>query len=311
MNSEPRICVVGSSMNDQIARAPRLPAAGETLVGSSYQTGFGGKGSNQAVMAARLGAEVTMVVKLGRDSVGEQTAKHYADENILTDFVYFHDKLSSGVAPIWVDEATGQNTIIIVPGANLALTPAEVRRAADSIQAARVVVCQMEIPMECNIEAFRVARETSSVMTILNPAPSAPIPDEMLSLTDLLAPNETEAADLTGLPVTNPAEAQHAARALQQRGAGTVIITLGSAGALAVTTSDEVIRVTVPEVKAVDTTGAGDCFIGSLAYFLAVGFDLRHAMENACTIASQSVLAHGTQKSFPKKSELNPELFIN
>ncbi len=310
MNNKPRICVVGSSMNDQIARAPRLPGAGETLVGSSYQTGFGGKGSNQAVMAARLGAEVTMVVKLGRDSVGDQTAKHYADENILTDFVYFDDRLSSGVAPIWVDEDTGQNTIIIVPGANLALTPTEVRRAAGSIQAAQVVVCQMEIPMECNIEAFHVAREASSVRTILNPAPSAPIPDQMLSLTDLLVPNESEAADLTGLPVTNPEEAEQAARALQARGAATVLITLGSAGAIAVTTSDEVIRVTAPADKAVDTTGAGDCFIGSLAYFLAVGFDLRRAMENACSIASRSVLAHGTQKSFPRKADLNPELFI-
>ena len=143
MNDEPRICVVGSSMNDQIARAPRLPGPGETLVGSSYHSGFGGKGSNQAVMAARLGAEVTMVVKLGRDSIGEQTAKHYADENILTDFVYFDHNLSSGVAPIWVDDATGQNTIIIVPGANLALTPSEVLCAAGSIQASRVVVCQI------------------------------------------------------------------------------------------------------------------------------------------------------------------------
>ena len=180
MNGAPHICVVGSSMNDQIARAPRLPGPGETLVGTDYQTGFGGKGSNQAVMAARLGAQVTMVVKLGRDAIGEQTAKRYADEGILTDFVFFDDQLSSGVAPIWVDEETGQNTIIIVPGANLALTPAEVRRAADSIHGAHAVVCQMEIPMECNIEAFRIARETSSAMTILNPAPSAPLPDELL-----------------------------------------------------------------------------------------------------------------------------------
>ena len=122
--------------------------------------------------------------------------------------------------------------------------------------------------------------------------------------------SDNEAADLTGLPVTNPAEAEQAARALQERGAGTVLVTLGSAGALAVTNSDEVLRVNAPAVKALDTTGAGDCFIGSLAYFLAVGFDLQRAMQNACSIASQSVLANGTQKSFPNKADLNPELFI-
>ena len=144
----------------------------------------------------------------------------------------------------------------------------------------------------------------------MNPAPSGPIPDEILRLTDVLVPNESEATDLTGLPVSNSEDAERAALALQQRGVGTVLITMGSAGALAVTASGDVIRVTAPAVKAVDTTGAGDCFIGSLAYFLAVGFDLRCAMENACNIASQSVLANGTQTSFPKRSALNPELFI-
>lgn len=297
-------------MNDQVTRTPKLPGPGETLVGTNYQSGFGGKGSNQAVMAARLGAKVTMVAKLGRDVIGERTTKHYADENIQTDFVYYDPDRSSGVASIWVDEGTGQNSILIVPGANQMLKPVEVRRATASIHAARVVLCQMEIPMECNLEAFRAAREVPGVMTILNPAPSSPVPEELLRLTDVLAPNESEAAALTGLRVSNPHEAENAARELRQRGANTVLITLGSQGALAVTSSNETIRVPAPMVQAVDTTGAGDCFIGSLAYFLAVGFDLRRAMEKACIIASRSVLAAGTQTSFPIRADLDPALFV-
>lgn len=309
MNSQPAICVVGSSMQDQITRAVRLPNAGETLVGSSYVTGFGGKGSNQAVMAARLGAKVTMVVKLGNDAIGKETARHYAEEQIHTEFVFFDDRLSSGVAPIWVDEYTGQNRILVVPGANQALTIEEVRRAAAALQSSQVVVCQMEVPMECNLEAFRIAKEVPSVLTILNSAPSGPVSDEMLRLTDILAPNESEAAALTGLPVTNQKEAELAARALQSRGAGTVLITLGSNGALGVTATNEVIQVAAPVVKAVDTTGAGDCFVGSLAYFMAAGFDLKNAMEKACLLASRSVTATGTQSSFPRRAELDPQLF--
>ena len=309
MNPAPRICVVGSSMNDQITRTSKLPRPGETLIGTSYKTGFGGKGSNQAVMAARLGAAVTIVVKLGRDSIGEQTARHYTDEAIRTDFVYFDENLSSGVAPIWVDEQTGQNSILIVPGANLALTPAEVRQAAGAIREAEVVICQMEIPLHCNLEAFRLAREVPGRLTILNPAPSLPVPEELLRLGDLLTPNETEAAALTGLPVSTADEAIRAAQELRGRGANTVLITLGAQGALALTPFNEVIRVTAPAVRAVDTTGAGDCFIGSLAYFLGAGFDLCLGMERACVIASQSVMAHGTQASFPKRAELEPGLF--
>ncbi|MFN0126083.1 MAG: ribokinase, partial [Verrucomicrobiales bacterium] len=220
----------------------------------------------------------------------------------------FDDRLSSGVAPIWVDEKTGQNSILVVPGANQALTPQEVRRATTPLQSAQVVVCQMEIPMECNLEAFRIAKEFPSVLTILNPAPSGPVPDELLRLTDLLAPNESEAAAMTGMSVSNLMEAERAARALQARGARTVLITLGANGALGVTQHD-VIHVAAPMVKAVDTTGAGDCFIGSLAYFMAAGFGLRSAMEKACVIASRSVTAVGTQSSFPRKDELDPKLF--
>ena len=297
-------------MLDQITLAPELPSPGQTLSATSYQTGFGGKGSNQAVMAARLGAQVTMVVKLGRDAIGEQTQQHYAEEGIHTEFVYMDPDLPSGVAPIWVNERTGQNSILIVPGANMALTPSEVLQAASAIESAHVLLCQMEIPMECNLEALRIARKSTGVLTMLNPAPSGPVSDEILHLTNLLVPNESEAAALSGLPVTNVEEAERAARALQARGAQTVLITLGSEGALAVTQENELIRVFSPPVKAVDTTGAGDCFIGSLAFFLGAGVDLRTAMERACVIASWGVTKLGTQTSYLRREDLPAELFV-
>ena len=296
-------------MFDQITRAPALPAPGQTLPATSYHTGFGGKGSNQAVMAARLGAHVTMVVKLGRDAIGEQTMQHYAGEGIHTEFVFRDEHLPSGVAPIWVNEQTGQNSILIVPGANLALTPAEVREVSSAIASARVLLCQMEIPMECNLEAMSIAKQSTGVFTVLNPAPSGPVSDEILRLTDLLIPNESEAADLTGLPVTNVEEAERAARALQARGAQNVLITLGSEGVLALTQGNEIIGISSPSVKAVDTTGAGDCFIGSLAYFLGAGADLRTAMEKACLIASRSVTGMGTQTSYPCREDLPAGFF--
>jgi ribokinase len=296
-------------MFDQVTRAPRLPRLGETLRGSSYETGYGGKGANQAVTAARLGADVTLVARLGRDTIGQQTAAHYAQEDIQTQFISFDDHLPSGVAPIWVEESTGQNCILVVPGANQALEPADVRKAAQAIRDSQVVLCQLEIPWRCSLEAFRIAREKGGVTTLLNPAPTEEVSPELLALTDILAPNEGEAEALTGIRVTDPMEAERAARALQARGPQTIVITLGAQGALALTPAGDVIRASAPTVSAVDTTGAGDCFIGSLAFFLAAGLRLEPAMKRACLIASRSVLTKGTQTSFPNRSELDPNLF--
>jgi ribokinase len=313
----PKICVVGSAMVDQVARAPRLPAAGETVIGTGYAVGFGGKGSNQAVMAARLGAEVTMVAKLGRDDLGERTLQNYREQGIRTDFVCADEHASSGVAQIWVREGTGDNSIICVPGANLALTPADVRRAESAIAASAVVICQNEIPLECNLVAFQIAKR-ASVSTIYNPAPAADIPDELLQLSDILVPNEIEASFLTGLPTGTDAGAAAAALALRNRclaggdprGVRAVIITLGSRGAL-ILDDTGLTHVAAPRVHAVDTTGAGDAFVGSLSYHLARGdlradFSgvLRSATQKSCLIATQSVLKPGTQTSFPYPHEL-------
>ncbi|MDL1902849.1 ribokinase, partial [Anaerolineae bacterium CFX9] len=214
--TEPKICMVGSSNIDLIARVPRLPAPGETLIGSKFQMGFGGKGANQAVMAAKLGAQVSVVTKLGKDIFGDDTRRNYESHGIDTTFVLVDDERFSGVAPITVDDNTGQNSIIIVPGANDGLSPADARAAASVIQNADVLICQLEIPLETTLEALRIAREAGDrVLTILNPAPAAEIPDEMIALADIFVPNEVEARMLTGLDASTPETAETAARALQ------------------------------------------------------------------------------------------------
>lgn len=298
-------------MFDQVTRAPRLPRPGETLFGTHYHTGFGGKGANQAVAAARLGAQVTFVAKLGNDAIGRTTVEHYKTEGICIDFLCFDPERPSGVAPIWVDERTGQNSILVVPGANQALTPLEVRHAQDVIRASQIVLCQMETPLSCTQEAFRIAKsDGATTRTLLNPAPCSLIPEELYPLIDILAPNESEAAALSGMPVESRDQAIEAARCLRGRGARTVIVTLGALGAVSVTDGDQVLSVTAPTVEAVDTTGAGDCFIGSLAVFLSLGLPLKRAMENACLTASRSVMFLGTQSAYPRKNDLDPRLFM-
>jgi ribokinase len=300
MAKQPKICVVGSSMIDLISKVPRLPKLGETLVGRSFHLGYGGKGANQAVMAAKLGARVTMVNKVGRDVFGEGTLGNYREQGIDTTHVMFDESRFSGVAPIFVDD-NAQNFIVIVPGANLGLLPADVQKAAEVILAADILICQLEILTETTLEAFRIAK-SGNVRTILNPAPAASIPDELLQLSDICAPNETETELLTGQPVGTMAEAEAAARKLLPRGTRTVILTLGERGALLVD-EDTVESIPAVKVDAVDPTGAGDAFIGSLAVFLGEGFSMSNAIRRANAVAALSVTRIGTQVSFPKRVE--------
>jgi ribokinase len=300
MVTQPKICVVGSSMIDLISKVPRLPKLGETLVGSSFHLGYGGKGANQAVMAAKLGAQVTMVNKVGRDVFGEGTLKNYQEQGIDTTYVLFDELRFSGVAPIFVDN-NAQNFIVIVPGANLGLSPADVQRAKDVILGSDILICQLEVPVETTLEAFRIAK-TGGVRTILNPAPAAPIPDELLQLSDICAPNETETELLTGLPVGTLAQAEVAAHKLLSRGTKTVILTLGERGALLVD-QNTVENIPVVKVEAVDPTGAGDAFIGSLAVYLGEGLSLQEAIQRANAVAALSVTRIGTQVSFPQRAD--------
>jgi ribokinase len=298
----PRICVVGSSNIDLISRVPRLPKLGETLIGDSFHLGYGGKGANQAVMAAKLGAQVTMVTKLGRDVFGDGTLKNYRQQGIDDTYVLFDDALFSGVAPIFVD-ASGRNFIVIIPGANLGLSPADVRTARAAIAGAQILLCQLEVPVETTLEAFRVGK-AEGLQTILNPAPAAQLPDELLQLTDICAPNETETELLTGLPVQSLAEAERAAHKLLERGPKSVILTLGERGALIVE-RDRVWHAPGQPVQAVDSTGAGDAFVGSLAVFLGEGLPLDAAVRRANAVAALSVMKIGTQVSFPRRPEVD------
>jgi len=299
----PKICMVGSAMTDLIARVPRLPVAGETLVGSAFSVGFGGKGSNQAVMAARLGADVSVVVKLGGDVFGENYLQNYKGQGINTDFVLFDKTKSSGVAPITVEESTGQNSIVIVPGANDSLSVADVQAAKTVIQNADVLICQLETPLEATLEAFKIAR-ASQTLTILNPAPARDLPADLLALTDVFVPNEVEAAMLLDKKVDSIEEAKVAASSFLDLGPKQVVITLGEKGAVFVTQDTAVQFHAATKVSAVDSTGAGDSFVGSLAFFLGSQLALADAVGKASSIATLSVTKQGTQSSYPYRHEL-------
>jgi ribokinase len=300
-NTSPRLCVVGSSNMDLTFRAARLPRPGETLAGHGFQLGFGGKGANQAVMAARLGARVTMVSRVGKDVFGEQTIRNYREQGIDTDHVTVDDASPSGVAGIVVDDAA-QNCILVVPGANGRLTAGDVRAAAVALQSAAAVLCQMEVPAEASLEAFRIAR-AAGVRTVLNPAPAGPLPDGLTELTELIVPNETELEILTGRPTGTPEQAEAAARLLLRRGWPRVLVTLGERGALLVEGDAADVIPAVP-VAAVDPTGAGDVFIGGLAVYWARGLPLRDAARRAGAVAALSVTRLGAQAAFPSRAEV-------
>lgn len=305
--SRSRITVIGASNVDLISYVPHLPKMGETLHGQRFQIGFGGKGANQAVMAARLGGDVAMVTKLGEDVFGQNTLQNFKDAGIDTRHVTSTDAASTGVAPIAVD-ADGNNSIIIVTGANDLITPEELAAARSTVMSSRVLVCQMEIPVEINLATLRMAKE-AGVTTIVNPAPArTDLPDELFRLSDVFCPNESETEILTGLPVATAEQAEHAARALLERGATSVVLTLGGRGSLVVTAA-EVVHVPAVEVKATDTTGAGDAFVGSMAFFLAADKPLVEAVRRANRIAAVSVQSPGTQTSFPRAADLPQELF--
>jgi ribokinase len=291
-----KICVVGSTMVDLVTRVPRLPQAGETLAGSSFSLGYGGKGGNQAVTAARLGAEVTLVTRIGGDVFGDGALANYRAAGFNVRYVLRDAQHVTGVATILVDDAA-QNCIAIAPGANAALSADDVQAARSAIAAADVVVCQLEVPVAAAIAAFRIAR-AAGVTTIFNPAPASAVPDEVWQLTDVATPNETEAELLTGIRTGDDAQALSAARALLAKGARAAILTLGTRGSLVVTPggSERIMPVTV---AAVDTTGAGDAYVGTLAVCLGAGLSLVDAARRANLVAALSVTRPGTQTSFP------------
>jgi ribokinase len=293
--------VVGSSNTDMIIRLARIPRPGETLLGGEFLTAAGGKGANQAVGAARAGGTVCFIARVGRDDLGDAAVAGLRRDRIDVSCVSRDPAAASGVALIFVAK-NGENSIAVAGGANAALTPTHVRKAADLIGSAAVLVAQLETPLATVQAAARIAA-SAGVPVILNPAPARPLPNTLLKRISIITPNETEAELLTGIRVTDETGAARAAAKLRARGVHTVIITLGARGAFL---ADEEGGQLVPgfKVKAVDTTAAGDVFNGALAVGLAEGRALREAVRFANAAAALSVTRRGAQPSAPTRAAI-------
>jgi len=307
----PEVVVVGSCNVDLVSYVPRLPRLGETLHGNHFEMGPGGKGANQAVMAAKLGVHVLMIACVGNDSFGRDYIEQLQSVGVDCSCIVVTEEASTGVATICVDQQ-GNNSIVIVPGANAKLTTDHLNSFRGSIQGAKVLVCQMEVLPETTLCALQIAKE-EGLLTIFNPAPATPdLLEELFRYSDIVCPNEVELATLSGLPTESIDQIAFAARKLIEKGAREVLVTMGERGALIVS-NDRVQHIETTKVKAIDTVGAGDSFVGSLASYLARNEDLACAVHKACQIASISVQKKGAQKSYPTQadlSEINPDLLL-
>lgn len=295
MSKTPHIVVIGSANIDLTTFTDEFPRPGETIFGREFHLGFGGKGANQAAAARRCGADVSMVARVGDDLFGKAYIDNFKEQGIDTSHVMVTPGVSTGVAPIFVD-SSGQNRILVVKGANDRLVPADVDAAGDLLRRADFIVLQLEIPLETVYYALQFGRE-NGIRTILNPAPGQRLDLARAGLADYVIPNETEAEALSGRTVANLEDARACAQSLLSGGLRRVIVTLGANGALCCG-SDGDCHVPPFPVSPVDTTGAGDAFIGSLAFFLARGFSEQDAIARANLYAALSTLSIGTQKSF-------------
>jgi len=304
MAKRPRIAVVGSANIDLTTFADRFPRPGETIFGQRFHLGFGGKGANQAVAARLCGAEVFMVARVGSDLFGPATIENFRKLGIDPTYVKQVDGLSSGVAPIFV-EPNGQNRILVVKGANDAIRPADVDDAADVLRSVDCVVLQFEIPVETVYYTINFARK-HGIRCIVNPAPAQPV--DMAALTDLdyFVPNESEAETITGMAVKTVDDAKNCAMKLIDGGIRRVIITLGANGSL-MATREGTEHVAPFAVESIDSTGAGDAFIGSFAVFLGEGVPEKEAVRRANLYAALSTTGVGTQKSFYDRARFNAE----
>lgn len=296
-----KIFVVGSANTDMVVKAATLPLPGETLLGGTFFMNAGGKGANQAVAAARLGGNVTLVAKVGNDIFGKQTIEGLQTANINTDFVFVDDTAPSGIALIMVNEE-GENCIVVAPGANANLLPADIRMV-DTINEAAIILMQLEIPM-ATIEAVAKKAKENDQKVIINPAPAQPLSDGLLNGLFLITPNETEATLLTGVMVADEATASQAANIFLNRGVQNVIITLGRQGAY-FKNKNEQFKVAAPVVQAKDTTAAGDTFSGAITVALTENMNWQQAIEFAVKAASISVTRMGAQASVPYRNEID------
>jgi ribokinase len=304
MPKRPRIAVVGSANIDLTTFADQFPKPGETIFAQKFDLGFGGKGANQAVAARLCGAQVFMVARVGSDLFGPATIENFRRQGIDPTHVKQIEGLSSGVAPIFVDPS-GQNRILVVKGANDALKPADVDAAADTLKSADCIVLQFEIPLETVYYTIAFAAR-HGIRCILNPAPAQPVNLAALKDLDYFVPNETEAEAITGSPVKNVDDARKCAEKLVVNGIRRVIITLGANGSL-LAHRDGCEHIPPFAVKSVDSTGAGDAFIGSFAVFLAEGVPEKEAVGRANFYAALSTTGVGTQKSFYDRARFDSE----
>jgi len=304
---KPKITVVGSNMVDLITYVDRMPREGETIEAPRFEMGFGGKGANQAVAAALLGAEVAMVTKVGDDLFGPNTKNNFERYGIDTSHVEIVPGVSSGVAPIFVDPKS-HNSILIIKGANARLASADIDAAADKIRASDLVIMQLEVELETVYYTIAECKK-AGIPVILNPAPANPKLDlSKISSVFLFAPNETELQTLSGMPTSNLEEVKAAARYLISKGLTRIIVTLGEKGSLYMSAEEERL-VPAFQVASVDTTGAGDAFIGCFAVKYIETRDFPKALESANKYAALSTMKNGTQKSFPDKTAFESAVF--
>jgi len=296
-----KLVVIGSSNTDMVVKTRAFPVPGETILGGEFFMFSGGKGANQAVAAARMGAEVILVCNTGNDIFGNRAIEEFKNENIVTDYITQVPGTASGVALILVD-AHAENEIVVAPGANETLGENSIARAEKALADASIVLLQLEIPVSTVVFAAKKGFEAGAKV-ILNPAPACTLPADIFPFLYLLTPNETEAEILTGIKVTDQASASAAAGVLLQAGVQHVIITMGAQGAFFRNNSLEMM-VKAPAVKAVDTTAAGDVFNGVLAVEINSGQDWATAIGTACTAAAISVTRMGAQASMPYRSEV-------
>src|SRR5215471_14076310 len=304
MPKRPRIAVIGSANVDLTTFNDRFPKAGETIFGQKFDLGFGGKGANQAVAARLCGADVFMVARVGGDLFGPATIQNFQKLGIDATHVKQIDGASSGVAPIFV-EPGGQNRILVIKGANDLLKPADVDAAADLLKTVDCIVLQFEIPLETVYYAVSFARR-NNIRCIVNPAPAQPIEMSALTGLDYFIPNESEAETIAKMPVRNPDEAMKCAKQFLADGVAAVILTLGANGSL-LANHKTTEHIPAFPVKSVDSTGAGDAFIGSFAVFLAEGLPEREAVLRANLYAGLSTTGIGTQKSFYDRARFDAE----
>lgn len=298
-----KVVVFGSFVVDLTGRTPRLPVPGETVMGTSFAMGPGGKGSNQAVAVHRAGADMTLVTKVGKDVFGTVATDFYKEEGMDTSYIFEDESKETGCALISVDENTAQNEIVVISGACGNITPEDVEKSRSLIESAGILLLQLEINLDALYKVIDIAHE-AGVTIVLNPAPAAELPDEVLRKIDIVTPNETEAQVLTGVKIENEADAKKAAKVFMDKGVKEVVITLGSLGAFAMDQekSELVERL---NVDAIDTTGAGDAFNGGFVMALAEGKDLFTALRYGNVTGALSVTKLGTAPSMPSREEIN------